>query len=451
MLFSRRVWQVFAKLWTRPRRSSVAQRSILIHGMNYAPEIIGVGKYTTELAQFLAAQGHAVSVVAALPHYPSWKVDVRPRWRFATQQDDGVRVTRCPLLVRPGGRIWRLVAPLSFAVLAAPLVLWRALRDRPQTVLCVEPTLFAAPAALLAAHLVDARTVLHVQDLELDAAVATGYLGRIAPLVTFGRVFERAMRRRFDAVVTISDAMAARLRQQVAPGSVHVLRNWLDPRALRPRRSVDAMRRNLGIPPECRLILYAGNLGAKQGVPILVEAARHLRADPSIRILVVGDGVMAAPLRAAAAALPNLDYHGLLPFEDLGSLLAAADLHVLPQEKAASDLVFPSKLGPLLTSDRPIVVTAEPRSELALWLGGAARRCRPGDGRALAATLVEALGYSCNTNPERAGALLASLHAVTILTAFERCLLVPERVPAGARVEEATVVPTAQPLPVALA
>ena len=419
--------------------------------MNYAPEFIGVGKYTTELAQFLAARGHAVNVVAALPHYPSWRVDVRPSWRFATQQDGGIRVTRCPLLVRPGGGIWRLVAPLSFALAAAPLVLWRAIRDRPRTVLCIEPTLFAAPAALLAARLVGARTVLHVQDLELDAAVATGYLGRISPLVTLGRLFERAMRRHFDTVVTISDAMAARLRHQVAPGSVHVLRNWLDPQGLRPRLSAEAMRRNLGIPPGCRLVLYAGNLGAKQGLPILVEAARHLRADPSIRILVVGDGVMAPTLRAAAAALPNLDYHGLLPFEELGSLLAAADVHVLPQEKAASDLVFPSKLGPLLTSDRPIVVTAEPHSELALWLGGAALRCRPGDGRALAAALVGASGHSRNTDPERAGALLASLHAVTILTAFERCLLPPERVPAGARVEEVTSAPLAQPLPVALA
>lgn len=419
--------------------------------MNYAPEFIGVGKYTTELAQFLAARGHAVDVVAALPHYPSWRIDVRPGWRFATQRERDVRVTRCPLLVRPGGGIWRLLAPLSFAVLAAPLVLWRALHERPHTVLCIEPTLFAAPAALLAARLVGARTILHVQDLELDAAVATGYIGRIAPLVTLGRVFERAMRRRFDTVVTISDAMAARLQQQVTPGSVHVLRNWLNPQGLQPRVSVEAMRRKLGIPSECRLILYAGNLGAKQGLLILVEAARRLRADPSIRILVVGDGIMAATLRAAAAALPNLDYHGLLPFEDLGSLLAAADLHVLPQEKAASDLVFPSKLGPLLTSDRPIVVTAEPRSELAQWLGGAALRCRPGDGRALAAALVGALGHSRNTDPERAGALLASLHAVTILTAFERCLLPPERGPAGSRVEEVTAVPLAQPLPVALA
>ena len=429
MLFSSGVWQVFrSRFKVEPKRS---RRSVLIHGMNYAPEFIGVGKYTSELAAHLAARDHAVEVVAALPHYPSWTVQSRSRWRFATRWEAGVRITRCPLLARPGGGIWRLVAPLSFALAAAPSVVWRAVRSRPQTVLCIEPTLLAAPAALLAARLVGARTVLHVQDLELDAALATGYLGRVTPLSRLARGFEGAMRRRFDAVITISDAMAARLRDQVAPTPVGVLRNWVHPARLAPSVTVDVMRRRLGIPSNCRLALYAGNLGAKQGLAVLMEAARHLRADPSIRILVVGDGVMAGAVRAAAAALPNLTSVGLLPADQLGDLLAAADLHILPQDKAASDLVFPSKLGPLLRTGRPIVVTAEPCSELALWLGGAALRCRPGDGRALAATILDGLRRTGSTDPDRAAMLLASLDAAAILPAFEHRLTLPEAVVAG--------------------
>ncbi|PJI53066.1 glycosyltransferase WbuB, partial [Methylobacterium radiotolerans] len=47
---------------------------ILIYGINYAPELTGTGKYTAELAEWLAARGHEVGVVTAPPYYPQWRV-----------------------------------------------------------------------------------------------------------------------------------------------------------------------------------------------------------------------------------------------------------------------------------------------------------------------------------------------------------------------------------------
>jgi colanic acid biosynthesis glycosyl transferase WcaI len=49
--------------------------NILILGINYAPEMVGIGPYTAGMAQFLAQAGHSVTVVAAKPYYPQWKVD----------------------------------------------------------------------------------------------------------------------------------------------------------------------------------------------------------------------------------------------------------------------------------------------------------------------------------------------------------------------------------------
>ena len=43
---------------------------ILIYGINYAPELTGIGKYSAELAEWMAAHGHEVSVVTAPPYYP---------------------------------------------------------------------------------------------------------------------------------------------------------------------------------------------------------------------------------------------------------------------------------------------------------------------------------------------------------------------------------------------
>src|SRR5947208_3240894 len=67
-----------------PRRTSLGQRlvnaialanrRVLIVGVNYWPETAGIGPYTTGLAEHLAATGASVTVVTAVPHYPAWKV-----------------------------------------------------------------------------------------------------------------------------------------------------------------------------------------------------------------------------------------------------------------------------------------------------------------------------------------------------------------------------------------
>ena len=47
---------------------------ILIHGINFSPELTGIGKYSGEMAEWLVAQGHEVRVVTAPPYYPEWRV-----------------------------------------------------------------------------------------------------------------------------------------------------------------------------------------------------------------------------------------------------------------------------------------------------------------------------------------------------------------------------------------
>jgi colanic acid biosynthesis glycosyl transferase WcaI len=47
---------------------------ILLYGINFAPELTGIGKYTGEMATWLVAQGHQVRLVTAPPYYPAWAV-----------------------------------------------------------------------------------------------------------------------------------------------------------------------------------------------------------------------------------------------------------------------------------------------------------------------------------------------------------------------------------------
>ena len=148
----------------------------LIYGINYAPELTGIGKYSAEMAEWLAARGHSVSVVTAPPYYPQWRVhDGYRAGRYAREERAGVSVRRA--VVGAGAARWRQ-APAAPGQLRPVQPSQPAARRRraADVILVVEPALFCAPAAWLAARLCGARAWLHVQDYEVDAAFELGLL-----------------------------------------------------------------------------------------------------------------------------------------------------------------------------------------------------------------------------------------------------------------------------------
>ena len=391
--------------------------------MNFAPEPLGVGRYTGQLAEFLFAQGEIVEVVTSLPHYPGWRVfSPYQVWRYSIEASNGVRTIRCPILLHPSGRgIWRLFAPLSFAITAAPVVIWRILRSCPDIVICVQPTLLSAPAAVVAAKIVGARRILHVQDLEIDAAFDIGHL-RANWLRRAAMVFEAFMLRQFDSVITISERMAQKLKTKgVSSGSISVLRNWVDTTKIRPLAGPNCFREELGLTDRDFVVLYSGNIGRKQAVNQLLDAALECRDQPLIHFVICGDGPEKKSLIEGYGTTPNIHFLPVQPEERLCELLNLADLHALPQERNAADLVLPSKLGGMLASGRPILVTTDPGTELHDLLNGIATIVRPGDPRALAEA-IKSINLQGSQPPATAANLTDLFSSETVLPQFHQVI-----------------------------
>ncbi len=370
------------------RAETCTSRKILIYGENYAPEMIGVGRFTGEIGAYLAEQGYKVEVIAAPPHYPGWRA--APPYkagRYAGETRDGVRVLHCPIALRAEMRgVWRLIAPLSFAVSSAPVALWRIAGFRPDIMLCVEPTLFVAPIGLLA-KLFGARTVLHVQDLEIDAAFAVGHLkGGALKNIAFS--IESWFLRRFDSLITISGQMRKRLIAKGVPQDrVSIVRNWVDLAKIKPLSGPNGFRRELGLKDSDFVVLYAGNVGAKQALEVMLDAARKLAEKERVHFVVAGDGPEKQRLMRDYGDLAGVHFLPLQPEARLCELLNLADLHVLPQSRGAADLVLPSKLGGMLASGKPVLVTADAGTELYEVLDGSAILVPAGDSAAMAAEI----------------------------------------------------------------
>lgn len=408
--------------------------NILIYAMNYAPEMVGAGRCTAEIGDHLSARGHDVAVVTTPPHYPEWKLRAPYKpYRWYEERSGRQTIFRCPLFLREKmGGIWRLIAPLSFAVNSAPVVIWQIFRRRPQVVLCVEPTLIGAPAALLAVWLTGASGVLHVQDLEIDASFAVGHLASVSWLRSLAHLFERFCLQRFHRVITISQKMADRLVSKGVDASrIVIVRNWVDLDRVRPLSGASAYRRELGFRDTDRIVLYSGTLGLKMGFETALEAIERLSERKDIKFVIAGEGPAKERIEARSKALPNLLVLPFQPESRMGEFLGLADVHLLPQAADAADLVLPSKLGGMLASGRPIVATAMSGTEIANFLGSSASLVSPGDPAALAQALVATIdrAHGDDGQCEKRLTLAGTLSKSDGLRAFEAFLTSQDQAP----------------------
>jgi colanic acid biosynthesis glycosyl transferase WcaI len=345
---------------------------ILLYGINFAPEPTGVGKYTGEMAAWLAAAGHQVRVVTAPPYYPAWKIgDGYKAWANTREFRSGVEVWRAPVWVpaEPSG-LTRVLHLLSFAIASVPALIAQV-RWKPDVVCVVAPAFVCAPGGWLAARLSRAKAWLHIQDFEVDAAFRMGLLkGRFAQRSV--TAIERFLLRRFDRVSTISSRMMDLLRSKGITGerAVH-FPNWVDVGVITPLQRESAYRRELDIPAGAVVALYSGSMAGKQGLELLPAAAQvALHTMPEVMFVLCGDGVCKADIERECEGLPNVRLLPLQPAERLGELLGMADIQLLPQHAEAADLVMPSKLTGMLSSGRPVLATANPGTELALVVKG---------------------------------------------------------------------------------
>lgn len=343
---------------------------ILVYGINYSPELTGIGKYTGEMVEWMARQGHEVRVITAPPYYPQWQVGKNySAWRYRKEQG-AATVWRCPLYVpKQPSTLKRLIHLGSFAVSSFfPLLAQRSWK--PDRIIGVVPTLFCTPGMRLLAKLSGAKTLLHIQDYEVDAMLGLGMAGKgnggkIARLATR---FERSGLHNVDNVSTISRSMMNKAREKGVPEErVIFFPNWSEVSRFRDVTQEEAatLRQQLGLPADKKIILYSGNIGEKQGLETAIEAADRLRDKPW-EFVIVGQGGGKARLEKMAAerGLSNVRFFPLQPYDALPALLKMADCHLVIQKRGAADAVLPSKLTNILAVGGNAVITAENDTEL---------------------------------------------------------------------------------------
>jgi colanic acid biosynthesis glycosyl transferase WcaI len=375
---------------------------ILILGLNYAPEKVGIAVYTSGMAEALVTRDHQVQVISGQPYYPAWAIfDGYSKIWFDRRMENNVDVTRAPHYVpsQPSGAK-RLVHHATFALAAFFPTIIRAFTWRPDVILTVAPSLASTPVALLAAKLSGAHSWLHVQDFEVEAAFATGLLTEKSFMGKFAQAFEKFILRSFDRVSTISPQMVRKLvEKNIKTSSLVEFRNWSDIRNVYPLTAASALKDEWNIKTPS-VALYSGNIANKQGIEIIVEVARLLSSRTDLTFVICGEGPNRSTLEQRAIGLGNIQFHNLQPVNRLNDVVNLATVHLLPQLGGAADLVLPSKLTNMLASGRPVVASAATGTGIAIELEGCGI-CTPPDN---ADEMAKAISYILD-NPAQYAAM----------------------------------------------
>jgi colanic acid biosynthesis glycosyl transferase WcaI len=401
---------------------------VVVWGINYAPEQTGIGPYNLSMCEFLAERGHTVHMVTGFEYYPVWKKRAEDAGRMFRDEDrGGVKVHRCWLYVPHKLRAWkRIVHELSFVITSFCRVL---ILRRPDVFVIVSPPLLLGVAGAVAGFLKRRPFIFHVQDLQPDAAIRLGML----------RV-DRSLTRVLYGIEFIAYAAAARIAS-ISPGILRMIREKgvterkliYFPNGVRcpgrlPRAGLFRQRHH--IPPAAFIVLYSGNLGAKQGLGVLIEAARFMHkraaAEPQILFVIAGAGAMREEL-ATEVEKENLSNILLLPLQPeqaYHEMLVDADCCAITQQAGTGELFFPSKLLTALAFGKPVLSIADEKSDLALAVaeGGFGVNVQPGSSNSVVAALDRWAfkGANLERQSQRAREYGARFEIREVLETFEK-------------------------------
>lgn len=211
-----------------------------------------------------------------------------------------------------------------------------------------------------------AKLVINVQDLQLDAAKSLGMIGRL-PIVEVMNGVEKYSYEHADLVTSISTAMVDIIAKKgIVKEKLYLWPNWINVAEANNQGIKGEFRKKFPKYRDKTIIGYAGNIGIKQGLSVLIDLSKEFKHRDDLIFLIIGQGGDIVNLRTYAQEkqTKNLDFIDFLSQEDYFNFLSDADIVFLSQKKDSGDVYFPSKLLGIMAKEKLIFISADKESEI---------------------------------------------------------------------------------------
>ena len=335
---------------------------------HFAPDMAPTGVVMTRIVHELAALGHELHVVTALPWYREhaietgwggrlWRVE-KTAWGSITRVHPFPGKTKRNLLRRALGFV------LFSAVVGLRSLVAGGFPRRIDGVLAMSPPLTLGLTGWFTKLFRGGMLVFNIQDIFPDAAAQTGAITN-KQILRAARWFERSSYERSSAVVLLSEDLKQNVAAKLTTkfhNRLHVIPNFVDTSAIVPGDRMTSYRRELGIDDRV-IVMYAGNVGFSQSLELVLAAARSM---PHIAFVINGDGAARKSLQdeVRATDIDNVYFADYQPIERLSEVLASGDIHVVPLKTGLASVSVPSKMYSILSAGRPVVAAIDSGTEI---------------------------------------------------------------------------------------
>lgn len=365
---------------------------ILVVSQYFWPEDFRINAIVASLVE----RGIEVEVLTGKPNYPGGIISSGYRaWGCQREQWKGATLHRVPLFPRGVNSHLRLFLNyLSFILFGLISGSW-LLRKRQYDVIFVyglSPILLAIPA-LFIGWLKGRKVVVWVQDLWPESLSATGYI-RNCHIIGVVRHVVRFIYSRADLLLVQSRAFEEPIRALASDTPILYYPNSVDDTFAAPAKREPPVVVGLG---EGFSVMFAGNIGAAQGVGVIVEAASLLKEYADIHFVVLGDGSCREEMLKAVRqrGLTNLHLPGRFPVETMPSFMQKASaLLVTLADQPIFAATVPNKVQAYLAAGRPIIACLNGEGARLVVEAGAGLATPAEDAKALADTILRLYSLS---------------------------------------------------------
>ncbi|MDQ3766440.1 MAG: glycosyltransferase family 4 protein [Actinomycetota bacterium] len=356
---------------------------LVVVAPHFEPDVAPTGEVVTRLVHELAARGHHIEVLTALPWYRNHHIEPGYEGRLVRLEDTPWgRITRVNPFATSDKRnlLKRGAAFMGFSAVASAL----GARGEPvDAVLAVSPPLTLGAAGYAIARARKASFVFNIQDVYPDVAVELGVL-KSRFIIEAATLLERFCYARADKVTVLSDELKDNVGAKTDPAKVRVIPNFVDTDWIKPGPIENGYRAEFGLQGK-KVVMYAGNVGLSQSMGMVLDSAMALEYDRDIVFVINGGGAVLEEVARRARLLPNVRLVGMQPAARLPQVLGAADVHLVPLKRGLARSSVPSKVYSILAAGRPLVASVDEGSEVALLVerANAGVAVAPGDAEAL--------------------------------------------------------------------
>ena len=346
--------------------------NILFHSLTFSPDSVSTAYLMTDLAKQLKFLGHGVTVLTTSPHYNIDRMALdqqrmKSRWFGLLHQSDcsGIDVWHINIPMK-GQRVYsRVLDYIYFHVMS--LFIGFFFLKKHDLVFTPSPPLTIGLVGWLLGWKMGAPYVYNIQEIYPDFAINQGLI-RNPILIRILRYIESLVYSKSTRVVSISEWFNdIVVKRNVPREKLCMIPNSVDTELYHPLPRENSFARENGLIDEF-VVLYGGNIGLSQDWESMLHAAQEL-SELRIVFVIVGDGVMSKWLREEVEArrLKNIRFLGYQSRSMMAMVNASCDVCMIPMKTATTIDTFPSKIYTIMACGKPVIVQADPNSELE-WL-----------------------------------------------------------------------------------